>query len=294
LSKRTIGVIACFVLAWGTAAGEGTHEIKLSRPVEAGTRYRLSAEGTRTTSSEMTRDGEVMRHEETTLRVELQALVEVLEVDRLGRPLKQSLGLDYLVWGRGGELDQALPTGKVILAETVGRKTVFRLEQGSLPPLAEQALHLVVSTYRGDVPDEDLVFGSRLPRDVGDSWGFHRQAFADAMRTTGAIVDPERLEGEVRLERMERVADVDCLRITAQVQVPAFSMSDLPKGVELEQGHAEVVVSGLFPIDPSLAKMQDRTSVTMELVLRGHQGSLAGTTVTSRSRQTGQKTLTPL
>jgi len=293
LSKQTIGVVTCLVLACGTAAGEGTHDIKLSRPVEAGARYRLSAEGMRATSTEMTRGGEVVRREENTLRVELQALVEVLEVDRAGRPLKQSLGLDYLVWGRGGELDQALPNGRVIIAETVGRKTEFHMDQGSLPPLAEQALHLVVSTYRGDVPDEDLIFGSRLPRDVGETWGFHRQAFADAMRTTGAIVDPERLEGQVRLERLERIEDVDCLRITAEVQVPAFSMSDLPRGVELERGNAEVTVSGLFPVDPSLAKLQDRTSVTMEVVMRGSQGSFAGTTVTTKSRQTGQKTLTP-
>jgi hypothetical protein len=290
---RAVATAAWLSVACATAGAASPYEIELSRPVEVGGRYRVWAEGMRSTSSEMTRGGEVLRREETTLRVELQALVEVLQVDRSGRPLKQALGLDYLVWGTGGELDQALPTGRVVIAETVCGATEFRLEQGRLPPLAAEALGLVVSTYRGDVPDEDLVFGTRLPRAVGESWPFHREAFADAMRTTGAIVDAARLQGQVRLERLERVAGVDCLRITAQVEVPAFSMPDLPEGVELERGRAEVSVSGLFPIDPARHKMQERTSVSMEVVLRGLEGSLAGAAVTTRSRQTGQKTLTP-
>jgi hypothetical protein len=68
------------------------------------------------------------------------------------------------------------------------------------------------------VPDEDLLFGSRLPRSIGEL-GLHREAFAEAMhdRSSG----PGGLSGEVTLERT-RVGDVPCLRITARVEVGKF------------------------------------------------------------------------
>ena len=287
--------------AGGCGASEGEaeaeaaqYDVKLSRRVEAGARFRIEAVGAHVSTSEMTREGQVVRRDEHELRVELSGILEVLRVDEAGRPLAQALGLDYLVWGMGGKLDQALPTAKRVIAETVGRKTMFSLEGGGqLPPLASEALELVVGTYRGDVPDEDLLFGSRYPQAVGDTWPFHREAFAEAMKTTGAVVDPAGLTGEVTLDGVERIANVDCLRITARVGVDEFTMADLPDGVGLERGRADVAISGLFPIDRARNKMQDRTSVTLELVLRGREGPFAGALVTSRSTRSGEKTLVP-
>lgn len=293
IGPRRLSAAVSLALACAAAAAEGQHEIKLSRALEAGARFRISAEGRRSTTSEMTRAGEVLRRDETTLRVELQGLVEIRRVDEAGRPLEQAVGLDYLVWGLGGELEHALPTGRVVIAETVGGRTEFRLDQGSLPPRAAEALELVLSTYRGDVPSEDLVFGSRLPRAIGESWAFDRGAFADAMRTTGAVVDADRLEGQVTLERVERVEGLDCLRVTAEVSVPAFTLAELPPGLELQSGRAEVRVSGAFPTDPSRPRLDDRTSVKMELVLKGREGPFGGAVVTTRTTQTGRKTLAP-
>ena len=302
LGAAALGLAALWLAGWagggcGAAEREAqppSYDIKLSRRLEAGARFRIEAVGAHVSTSEMTREGQVVRRDERELRVELSGILEVLRVDEAGRPLAQALGLDYLVWGMGGQLDQALPTAARVIAETVGRQTMFSLEGGGqLPPLAIEALHLVVGPDRGDVPDEDLLFGSRYPHAVGETWPFHREAFAEAMKTTGAIVDPAGLAGEVTLEGVERMANVDCLRVTARVGVDKFTMSDLPEGVALERGRADVAISGLFPIDRARNKMQDRTSVTLELVLRGGAGPLGGALVTSRSTRSGEKTLVP-
>ena len=292
IGRRSLASAALVALACGALAAEGPHEIRLERPLEAGARYRIAAEGLRSTTSEMTRAGEVLRREETTLRVELQGLVEIRRVDDAGRPLEQAVGLDYLVWGLGGGLDQALPTGRVVIAETVGRRTEFRLDQGTLPPRAAEALGLVLSTYRGDVPSEDLVFGSRMPRAVGESWDFDRQALVDTLRAMGAVVDAARLEGQVTLEGIERIEGLSCLRVTAVVGAPVSALADLPADLALGSGRMDVRVSGAFPTDPSRPRVENRTSISMELVLEG-RGRLAGAVVTTRSTQTGKKTLAP-
>jgi len=287
-----MAALACAVFLGGAAAAEG-YLIQLARPLQKGAKYRISAKGSRTDASVMSRDEQVIREAENTIRVELEGQIEILEVDEAGRPLKEALGVELFVYGLGGQLTNSVATGQVIIAETVGTRTEFRLAGERLSGLASAALEIVLSTYRGDVPDEDYMFGTFGRRVVGDTWPVNGEAVASLMASSGTRVDTENLDGSVTLAGIENVSGVECLRIDARVEIDDFSMTDLPSGVELEEGKAEVTVSGLFPTDPALAKLQDKTSVRMEMVLTSTDGPFAGATMRTRSIQSGEKTLVP-
>jgi len=287
-----LAVAALIVTTAGPAAAEEI-EIRLTRPVKKGDKFWLMAKGTRVDNSVMTKDGQVVRVDELTIRIELQAILEVLEVDNAGRPLKKVLNIQYFVYGLGGELTEAMATGAKIYAETVGFNTEFSLAEGPIPGLAKAALDIVVSTYRGDVPDEDLVFGTVKYQQVGNSWPINAEAFSYAMRSSDMEVNRQTLKGAVTLAGPEKLRDYDCLRVDANVEIPDFVMIDLPPGVEFKQGKAEISVSGLFPTDFGLPKLQDTTSVKMEMVLNSNEGKMAGAVLETQSSRTGEKTLLP-
>jgi hypothetical protein len=292
LALAGLAISALMLTTAGLAHAED-HEIRLTRPMKKGDKYWLMAKGTRADSSVMTKDGQTVREDELTIRIELQAILEILEVDESGRPLKEVLGIQYFVYGLGGELTEAMATGARIYAETVGFSTKFSLAEGRLPALAEAALDIVVSTYRGDVPDEDLIFGTVKYQQVGNSWPVNAEAFSYAMRSSGVEVNQETLEGAATLEGVEKLRDYECLRVKATVQIEDFDMTDLPPGVEFKGGQAEISVSGLFPTDLGLPKLQDTTSVKMEMVLKNNEGAMAGAVLETRSSRTGEKTLLP-
>ncbi len=264
--------ISALMLTTAGLAHAEDHEIRLTRPMKKGDKYWLMAKGTRADSSVMTKDGQTVREDELTIRIELQAILEILEVDEAGRPLKEVLGIQYFVYGLGGELTEAMATGARIYAETVGFSTEFSLAEGRLPALAEAALDIVVSTYRGDVPDEDLIFGTVKYQQVGKSWPVNAEAFSYAMRSSGVEVNQETLEGAATLEGVEKLRDYECLRVKATVQIEDFDMTDLPPGVEFKGGQAEI---------------------SMEMVLKNNEGAMAGAVLETRSSRTGEKTLLP-
>ncbi len=164
-----------FVTTAGLAQAEDL-EIRLTRPMKKGDKYWLMAKGERADFSVMTKEGTVVREDELTIRIELQAILEILQVDESGHPLKEVLNIQYFVYGLGGELTEAMATGAKIYAETVGLTTEFSLADRPLPALAEAALEIVVSTYRGDVPDEDLIFGTVKYQQIGNSWPINASA----------------------------------------------------------------------------------------------------------------------
>jgi hypothetical protein len=281
-----------FVTTAGLAQAEDL-EIRLTRPMKQGDKYWLMAKGERADFSVMTKDGDVVREDELTIQIELQAILEILQVDDAGRPLKEVLNIQYFVYGLGGELTEAMATGAKIYAETVGLTTEFSLADGPLPALAEAALEIVVSTYRGDVPDEDLIFGTVKYQQIGNSWPINAEAFSYALRSSNMQVNQETLTGTATLVGAEKLREHDCLRVEAKVEVGDFVMTDLPPGVEFKEGKAEISVSGLFPTDLRLPKLQDRTSVKMEMVLKNNEGAMAGAILETRSSRTGEKTLLP-
>jgi hypothetical protein len=286
------GFVLC-LLAGGAAVAADGYEIRLNRPFEKGDRFRMSATGKLTNSTIVTRDDEVVRRDDLSISVELQALVEILEVDERGRPLKESLGIEFLVYGSGSTPTEALPTGEVIIAETVGERTEFRLLNGRLPAMARSALQIIVGTYTGDVPDDDLIFGSTDLQSVGASWGVNAEAFARAMRANGVVLAAGGLKGKVTLLGVEQVGGVECLRVNATVAVDGLSMTDLPDGVEQQSGSAEVLVTGLFPTDLGRVRMHDSKTVSMELVVANHRGPMAGMVLHSSSVRSGEKTMIP-
>ncbi|HXV74813.1 MAG TPA: hypothetical protein VD788_00725 [Candidatus Polarisedimenticolaceae bacterium] len=285
--------IALFLATGAGAAAAERYEIRFNRPMAVGDRFLISATGSLTNTTTMIRDEAVVRHDDLSIRIELQALIEILEVDERGRPLRESLGVDFLVYGAGDAPTQALPTGSVIIAETVGSRTDFRLEHGELPAMARAALQIVVGTYTGDVPDDDLIFGTTEPQPVGGSWGVDAAAFARAMRANGVVLGSDGLDGTVELVGVERIEGVECLRVEAVVKVDGLATRDVAQGIEQLHGSAEVELTGLFPTDLGRPRMHDSKTVGMELVVKSTAGPMTGTTMRSTSLRQGKKTMIP-
>ena len=73
-----LAVVALILTTAGPARAED-YDIRLTRPMKKGEKFWLMAKGTRADFSVMTQDGQIVREDELTIRIELQAILEAAE-----------------------------------------------------------------------------------------------------------------------------------------------------------------------------------------------------------------------
>ncbi len=277
MRTRLTGAVAAIVLAVGAvAAAEERYEIKFSRPSARGDKLRLVAKGSSTTHNRIRLQEQTLHEEQAGVRVELEALLEVLAVDAAGRVIKHSLTVERMIYGRSGEEDRSLSAGQVILAESEGNETRFFLADGELPELAREALSIVANTDSSQIPDDDQTFGTAEPRTVGESWPIDRETTAQALATVGMPVPPESIAGEVRLLELESFEGAECLRIEASMSFRDFALEGLESGMQLQNASAEASFSRLLPTDTNSKLEYDLESFQLNASFQATEGQMAG------------------
>ena len=95
---RTLTFLLPLVLAGASSAEDPAEaeadRIRLARPMKAGTKYRLTAEGSFVENAVKTKTGKAPKRKQIEIRVELEAVVEVLEADRKGIATRRALSIE--------------------------------------------------------------------------------------------------------------------------------------------------------------------------------------------------------
>jgi hypothetical protein len=272
---------ACLLLLTANVLDAQKYAIRLSPPDHVGDRYRLAASGTRLQRASISKDGQVLQDATTEYRVDLNALVEVLEVDRKGEAIRKTITIDKMTKSEKGVETEVLKPGTVVYTDGARPKDKqVSLMSGPLEGAVREALDLVVTNHRPNSPTDDELFGTVDQQGIGESWSINRQLAAEDLVNNGMLVSAESLSGKVSLTGKETLAGVDCLSIAATLTANELRPPSLPPGTTIEQGVVRFSFAGCYPL--AEAALPNRQSVDMAIQIRakGTAGSpMEGRTV---------------
>jgi hypothetical protein len=271
------------------APKDEAYEIKLARPFKVGMKYSLTADGALVRNVKVTRGGETHDQPEDGYGVRLEGTVEVLALDDTGEEAKISCTVDKCARITSEGETELLPKGNVFVAEGKGKDTKFSLEGGAeLPKEAAEALELVISLDTNDKLNDDDLLGTKEKKKVGESWPVTPEAIAKDSERVGVVVKPEDVEGSFRLDGVEKVGEVECLKMSGNLRVKklltkadATEDDGLPEGFVVDKGSMEAKYTGLFPVDASVGSLAETASVSFVTFIKG---GTAGDEVAIESR----------
>ena len=255
------------------------YEVKIARKIEVGTKYALTADGALLRQVSLSAGGETKQQPDDGFGIHLEGTVEVLALDSIGEEAKVACTVEKCTRITSkGETD-IVPKGQVIIAEGKGKDTVFSLKDGGeLPKEATEALDLAISLDSGDEYTDDEMFGTKERQKVGGSWPVEREKVAKDAKRVGVVVKPEDVEGSFKLDGLEKVGEVECLKISGGLKMKKLSRKDdeddgLPEGFSVESGSMDAKYGGLFPVDPALGSLSESASMTFVTKVRGKGGA---------------------
>lgn len=256
----------------GGARGDADlHEIQLSRPSAPGDTYRMHTVHTRSTQQVVTVSGQVVQRQDEEQVLDLTARVQVREVNARGAAMLRDYEVERLVVRDASGERELLPAGSVIRVTRVPRgegEGSIELVGGELSEADTELLDMIFSTSISPVGD-DGVFGTDQPRRVGERWPIDAAVAArDLNKMPELEVAEDQVSGHTTLEAIEEVNGVECQRIRAELRAEGFAMSGMPEGSTVEHADMTARMSGAFPTDPSLGRLQEEEALEMNMRMR--------------------------
>jgi hypothetical protein len=251
----------------GGDEGRRDYEIKLARPEKAGNEFHMAAVSHQSITTTLKGGSDPADQEVDESTVELDAAVKVLEVDKNGTPSKLTLTVEKGT-GKKGAAPAAtlLSEGTVVTAGLRDGKPVFEVGGRPVRPDVADALGLVVLLGDGQATDDDA-FGTTHRKKVGDEWPIDAAVAAKIAAKSNVIIAKENIKGAVRLAKVEKVGETDCLHIQAQAVATQFT-PPLPAGVTFDQGTFEARLAGKYPVGASARPLERSTEITMKVFSR--------------------------
>jgi hypothetical protein len=257
------------------------YPIRLAAPNHVGDRYNFSASGSRVQRSSISKAGQVLQDATDEFRVNLSAVVEVLEVDSKGEPVRKAITIDKLTKSEKGAETVLLKSGTVVYTDgsQPKNKQVFVMS-GTLDDMVREALDLVVTTHRPNSSTDDDIFGTADQKAIGESWSINTRLAAEDLANNGLPVSAENLSGKVSAIAKDTVAGVDCLSIAATVNAEGVRPPSLPPGVEVERGMLSGNFGGCYPFSDAVIPNRQSISMAIQLRAKGAAGTaMDGVTV---------------
>ena len=293
-NRNTLGLLPCLLLlcAASASADDKVYEVKLHRPMKVGTKYSMTADGALLRQVALKRGAVTQRQPDDGFGVHLEATIEVLALDEIGEEAKVSCTIDKCTRQSSEGETELVPKGKVVIAEGKGKDTKFSLQGGGeLSKEATDALDLVISLDTNDKLTDDDLLGTKDKKKPGESWPVSSENVSKDSERVNVVVKPQDVEGSFRLDGIEKVGDVECLKLSGNMKVKhlvtkADENEDggLPEGFAVEDGSMEARYSGLFPVDPARGSLAESASMTYLTHIKGKGGGGDGDVVTVESR----------
>jgi hypothetical protein len=278
--RRLLSCLCLFLLTDAVLEAQ-KYPIRLAAPNHVGDRYNLSASGSRAQRSSISKAGQVLQDATDEYSVNLTAVVEVLEVDRKGEPVRKAITIDKLTKSEKGAETVLLKSGTVVYTDgsQPKNKQVFVMS-GTLDDTVRDAIDLVVTTHRPNSPTDDDVFGTADQKAIGESWSINTRLAAEDAANNGLSVSAENLSGKVSAIAKDTVAGVDCLSIAATLNAEGVRPPSFPPGVTFEQGRLSGNFAGCYPFSDAAFPNRQSMSLAIQVRAKGAAGTpMDGVTV---------------
>jgi hypothetical protein len=246
-------------------------EIHLTRPAQVGEKYEVTALGSRSSQMNMSRRGQVLQKNISSLSAKLEGLFTVLEIDQKKQATKASMVVSRCVVSREGKKDEeeVVPRGTRILLQQQQGETIAIINEKRAPERVTEILDILISLNRGDT-DNDIM-GTNERKKVGDTWPMNNIKAAAALSTSIATALPKNIKGVAMLESTVEVEGINCLRVKGNIEISGVT-PPLPVGMDIVKSNITAILSGDFPIDRRINRLSEEMSMTMLIEAKGKPG----------------------
>lgn len=286
-----LGAIACgseattAPAAANTTPGAGPqYQVVLHRPLSPGNKFRVNVEvqqkieGDDTATSAVTSQSAAISKN---FALELAGTVAIREVDSEGRATSAVLQVE--TFKRTDTATELLPTGSTIDA-VLGQGKFNLMVNGQPRPELQQAIDLAFPLHRPGSPLGDAMFGSKTPRQVGESWTVAKSMVAESMEEQGYLVEETDLTGATQLMGTTNVNGQECLELSARLHADQGTIGEDMGMKGIGTGTINSTIKLVVPTDVSRPIALEEATATGDFALHLTEGSASTTTIVKVTR----------
>jgi hypothetical protein len=252
------------------------YKIQMQRTAKEGQQFELSCRLQETRRDSATFSGRSSPEQKTNFVAELDALIKVLETDSKGRITKASCTISNCVRVEDQQKRELLPRQAVVLASAGTGNSQFLVNGKPLDPETQKVVAIGMQLSAEDPFTEDI-FGTDRPKKIGESWDINPEYLAGVLKPQKLGITKRNIEGRTTLEQLVKVKGVDCLELASKVYLKNF-MPPLPPGVQVKQAFGALRLSGKFPLDISMAALEEVMDFDFSFIAQADEGPNAGVT----------------
>lgn len=226
----------------------------------------------------------------------LQADVKVLEVTN-GTESRIRIQITDIDCLKNNAKDNTIKINTIVIAERHKDQTVFKTPEGVLLSEEAQKLYRMAFTVSDGEHSDDKAFGTTAKKRVGDQWPVNASFAAADLKTTGFVVKPEDVSGQVKLEEVVKDQGNDCLRISVLMDIRNVQNFPLPDYLKPTKTLFTCQASGLFPTDLSKSAQQSSETYSFDILAHGKVTSDSGEqeiSLIGRVVHQAETTITPM
>lgn len=269
IAPLAAALLALTLIAASATADDKTYAIKLVRPPKVGQKYTLTAEGAMTRHTVITVSGQPLNTTDDEYGVHLEGTVEVLAVNKDGEEGKAACTITKCTRVTPEGEAELIPAGRIVTATGGKEETTFSIDQGKLSDEAKEALDLVLRMGEEDGYNDDKMYGTKTEQAVGGSWPMDSKVSSDEAKDDDVIFDPKDATGTMRVDKVETLDGVECLRISGVTEIKDLKFK-APQGLTIDKGSLKAHYGGAYPVDVNAAgPLRESMSVTQTATFRG-------------------------
>ncbi len=272
--------------ATAASATPGLYKVQLSPPSKVGDRFRMEVSATLRQVFASRIDGKE-RRVDTTNRLDVVAVGEVLEVNARGQVLRSAYKIKRCVGtGAKGERE-LLAEGTTLTVRRNGPKPRMDADSRALSKTDLRWLRLVFSTRTPSYTDQEI-FGASGPRRVGDAWTIDTDKAAELLKSSGAVIDPADVSGTTTLVAARPCGKETCLTVTTALSGSQVRLSKVPPTATLLDSGMSGTSRQVFPLKPGAAPTRSDDVFKLHVTVavpRGDQELEVEARIESRERR---------
>ena len=251
-------------------AGVGDNfEIKLGRPVKAGTKYKLSAAAVSKRNIVSTSGPRKPGPGSFEAQVELVAQVEVVDVDAQGLPATSNLTVEKCVLTTDGTPKELLAAGQILVVTAKDGKNTIVLKDGTLSGEAMGPLQGVLPAAHGQKEDE--LYGTQERKKAGESWPLDVKAVVAETKKHGLSLEPDGVSAISKLAAVREIEGKPCLEVNILVDAENVKAPS-QKGYTAKDASIKIATKKVLPVDVSLPEVSEAQTITVHYIMESPAG----------------------
>lgn len=253
------------------ANAEQAYKVKLVRPPKVGDRYDVVIDGALLQQINSKIGDQASAPTENGYGVHLEGAIEVLGVNKDGEESKVRCTVRKCTHITADDESALLPPGTVVTAEAAKDKTVFTQDGKPVSDEAQTVLDLALRLADEDESNDDIIYGTKEEQKIGGSWKLDADAFARDAAADNVKVDARDVNGQVKLEAIEKRGDQECMKVQGEVNVAKLlppRPADLPENMEVADGTLRGRFNGVYPVDTNAPSVEESISMVLTTTIK--------------------------